>query len=99
MGMINKERKKMAMMLIEATMPNSFNTLLSVKINVAKPEAVVRLVISVALPIFIITLCKDLTMFPCLANSCWYLLIKKIQLGTPITIIKGGISAVKMVIS
>ena len=32
-------------------------------------------------------------------TSCWYLLIKKIQLGIPITIINGGIKAVKTVIS
>ena len=87
------------MMLIEATIPNSFNTLLSVKIKVAKPDAVVKLVIIVALPIFIITLYNDLTLLPCLATSCWYLFIKKIQFGIPITIIKGGISAVSMVIS
>ena len=54
----------MAMILMGAIIPNSFNTVC--QNNVAKPEAVVRLVISVALPIFIITLCKDLTMFPCL---------------------------------
>ena len=87
------------MMLIEATIPNSFNTLLSVKIKVAKPDAVVKLVISVALPIFVITLCKDFTLLAFLATSCWYLLIKKTQFGIPITIIKGGISAVKIVIS
>ena len=84
---------------MEATMPNSFRILLSVKIKVAKPEAVVRLVIKVAFPIFMITRCKDLIMLPCLATSCWYLLIRKIQLGTPMTIIKGGIRAVKTVIS
>ena len=99
MGMINKESIKIKMILIDATIPNSFNTLLSVRIKVAKPDAVVRLVISVAFPIFIITLRRDLNMFPCFAISCWYLLIKKIQLGTPITIIKGGISAVRIVIS
>ena len=32
-------------------------------------------------------------------EGCWYLLIKKIQLGIPITIINGGIIAVKTVIS
>ena len=50
-GMINKESIKMAMILIEATIPNSFNSLLSVMINVAKPAAVVILVIKVAFPI------------------------------------------------
>ena len=41
---------------MDATVPNSFKILLSVKIKVANPHAVVMLVIRVALPIFEITL-------------------------------------------
>ena len=67
--------------------------------NVAKPAAVVKLVINVAFPTLEITLCNDLALFPCFFISCWYLLIKKIQFGMPITIISGGIIAVKTVIS
>ena len=87
------------MMFKEATIPNSVNNSLSVAIKVAKPAAVVKLVIKVALPTFEITRCKDLALLPCFFISCWYLLIKKIQLGIPITIISGGIIAVKTVIS
>ena len=39
------------------------------------------------------TRCRDLALFPCLLTSCWYLLIKNIQLGIPMTMIRGGISA------
>ena len=99
MGIMSNESKNIAMMFIEATTPNSLRILLLVKIKVANPEAVVKLVIKVAFPIFAITRCKDLAWFRCLAISCWYLLIKKIQFGTPITIIKGGIKAVSTVIS
>ena len=84
---------------MEATMPNSLRSLLSVIINVAKPEAVVTLVIRVALPIFEITRCSDKAWFPCFFTSCWYLFIRKIQLGIPITMINGGIRAVRTVIS
>ena len=52
------------MILNEATTPNSFNKLLSVIINVAKPEAVVTFVINVALPTLVITRCKDFTLLP-----------------------------------
>ena len=67
--------------------------------NVANPDAVVTLVIKVALPTLVMTRCSDFTLLPCSLTSCWYLLIKKIQLGIPITMIKGGISAVSTVIS
>lgn len=86
-------------MLKEATTPNSFNRVLSVNIKVANPEAVVTLVIKVAFPTLVITRCSDLTLLPCSLTSCWYLLIKKIQLGIPITIISGGIKAVETVSS
>jgi len=89
----------MAMIFILATVPNSFRRELSVRINVAKPEAVVTFVIKVALPTLVITRCNASILFPCFLYSCWYLLIKKIQLGTPITIISGGIRAVNTVIS
>ena len=60
----------MARMLKDATVPNSFNKVLSVIINVAKPEAVVTLVIKVAFPIFVITRCNDFALLPCLLTSC-----------------------------
>ena len=41
---------------MDATAPNSFSILLSVKIKVAKPHAVVMFVIKVAFPILEITL-------------------------------------------
>ena len=55
MGMINNDSRNIAIIFIEATVPNSFNILLSVKMKVANPEAVVKFVINVALPIFMIT--------------------------------------------
>ena len=67
--------------------------------KVAKPEAVVVLVIRVAFPTLVMTRCSDLALFPCLLTSCWYLLIKNIQFGIPMTMIRGGISAVSTVIS
>ena len=98
-GMINKAKKKIAMILIEAIIPNSTSSCDFVNIKVAKPEAVVRLVIKVALPTLVITRCSDLAWFPCFLISCWYLLIRKIAFGTPITIISGGIKPVNTVIS
>ena len=86
-------------MLMEATIPNSLSRSLSNMMKVAKPEAVVMLVIKVAFPILEITRCKESAWFPCFFTSCWYLLMRKIQLGIPITIISGGIRAVRMVIS
>jgi len=87
------------MMFIEARIPNSLSNWLFTKTKVAKPDAVVMFVINVAFPILEITLCNDFALFPCFLTSCWYLLIKKTALGTPITIIKGGIKADKTVIS
>ena len=98
-GMISRQSKNMARIQIEATIPNSFSSWLFVKINVAKPLAVVTLVINVAFPTLAITRCRDFAWLPCCFISCWYLLIKKIQLGIPITMISGGIKAVKTVIS
>ena len=54
--MIKIHNTKIAKILREATIPNSSSSLLSVIINVANPEAVVTLVIKVALPILVITL-------------------------------------------
>ena len=58
-GMISNERINMPIILIEATIPNSFKSLLSVIIKVANPEAVVIFVIKVAFPILEITRCND----------------------------------------
>ena len=55
MGIKRSDRMKIPITFIEAIIPNSFNNLLSVRIKVANPEAVVRLVIKVAFPIFTIT--------------------------------------------
>ena len=52
------------MMFMEATTPNSFNNTLLVRIKVAKPDAVVRLVIRVAFPTFVITRCNDFALLP-----------------------------------
>ncbi len=57
-------------MFTDAKIPNSRNKLLLTKTKVAKPEAVVILVIKVALPILAITLCKDLAWLPCFFISC-----------------------------
>ncbi len=51
-------------MLNEETIPNSFNNSLLVMIKVAKPAAVVKLVIKVAVPTLVITLCNALALFP-----------------------------------
>ena len=97
--MISKLSKNIAMILILATTPNSLSSELSVRIKVANPDAVVMLVIKVALPTLVITRCNAFTWLPWFLYSCWYLLIKKIQLGIPITIMSGGIIAVSTVIS
>ena len=59
MGIIKRDKTKIPMILIDATIPNSFNSLLSVTIKVANPEAVVTLVIKVAFPIFEMTRRRD----------------------------------------
>jgi hypothetical protein len=50
-----KQRKNKATILSEETIPNSLRISLLVIINVAKPAAVVRLVIKVAVPTLVIT--------------------------------------------
>jgi len=97
--MIRSESRKIQRILMEATIPNSVSSLLSVIIKVAKPEAVVTFVMRVAFPIFEITRCNERAWFPCFLTSCWYLLMRNIQLGIPITMISGGIKAVRTVIS
>ena len=57
-------------MFIEAIIPNSFRSLLSVKMNVEKPQAVVKFVIKDAFPIRIITCSRDLDWLPCSLTSC-----------------------------
>jgi len=54
-GIISKHNRKIAMILREATIPNSVSNLLCVIIKVAKPDAVVTLVIKVAFPTLEIT--------------------------------------------
>mgnify|MGYP000182441890 CR=1 FL=1 len=89
----------MHIILINETIPNSTIILELVNTNVPKPRAVVALVRKVALPTFWIINSKDLILLLLFLNSCWYLLIKKMAFGTPITIINGGIKAIKTVIS
>ena len=91
--------KNIPKIFIDATIPNSFKILLSVKMKVANPSAVVKFAKSDAFPILIITFFNDLILSLFLIISCLNLFIKKIQFGTPITIIKGGIKAVNTVIS
>ena len=81
----------------EAIIPNSNRMELLVKMNVAKPAAVVVFVKKVAFPIFCIPRASALALLPWLRSSLWYLLIRNTQLGTPITIIKGGTNAVSIV--
>ena len=70
MVITNKHRINKAMIFNAATMPNSLSNLLSVKANVANPEAVVTLVINVAFPTLVITRCKDFALLPCFFISC-----------------------------
>ena len=69
-GIMSKHNMKIAIILSDATVPNSVSNLLCVIINVANPDAVVVFVIKVALPTFVITRCKDLALLPCLLTSC-----------------------------
>ena len=93
-----KEIKKTTSILIDATIPNWTNKSVLVIIKVENPAAVVALVMNVALPTFWIVLDIAFILLPWSLHSKWYLFNKKTQLGIPITIIKGGISAVKKVI-
>ena len=58
---MSRDNRNIPNMLILATIPNSFNNELSVSIKVAKPEAVVILVIKVALPTLAMTRWSALT--------------------------------------
>jgi hypothetical protein len=58
MGMIIRHKKNRATILNEDMIPNSFNNSLLVMIKVAKPAAVVKFVIKVAVPTFVITRCN-----------------------------------------
>ena len=59
MGIISRESTKIPRMFREATIPNSVSSLLSVMMKVANPEAVVTLVIRVALPMREMTRCRE----------------------------------------
>ena len=84
--------------LREATKPNSNKMVVWVKQKTANPMAVVRLAKNSVTLIFSNAVSNALNLLPYLAYSRWYLLIIRIQLGTPITIIRGGINPVKTVI-
>ena len=60
----------MLKIFIEARIPNSLRSSLFTKTKVAKPDAVVILVINVALPILEITRCNALACCPCNFISC-----------------------------
>jgi hypothetical protein len=51
-GINNIDKKNIPIMFNAATIPNSVNILLLVIINVANPDAVVRLVKNMAFPVF-----------------------------------------------
>jgi hypothetical protein len=63
MGMIIRHKKNRTI-LNEDMIPNSFNNSLLVMIKVAKPAAVVKFVIKVAVPTFVITRCNARALFP-----------------------------------
>ena len=99
MGIMIKHKRNNPMMFNDVTIPNSINKSLLETIKVAKPMAVVRFVIKVAIPILVVTRCNALALFPCTLYSWWYLLVRNIQFGIPMTMIKVGTKAVKTVIS
>ena len=67
---------KAAMMFKDDTTPNSTRSGLWVKMNVAKPNAVVALVSKVALPTLATMRFSANILFPWRLNSAWYLLTK-----------------------
>jgi len=79
-------------------MPNSRSTSLRVTARVAKPEAVVRLVIRVAVPMRMITRCRALILLPYRENSKLYLFSIYMLFSMPMMISRGGIIPVRMVI-
>ena len=70
---------KIAKILSDATIPNYMHCCELCNYKCSKVSHLI-FVINVALPILVITLCSDLALFPCSLTSCWYLLIRKIQL-------------------
>ena len=61
-GIMSKHNMKIAIILSDATVPNSVSNLLCVIINVANPDAVVVFVIKVALPTFVTVSYTHLTL-------------------------------------
>ena len=61
--------RKVAMILSPATIPNSAKILISVTTRTKNPTAVVKFVMSVTIPIFLIILVNALIWFPWLAYS------------------------------
>ncbi len=64
MGISISDKRYNPIMLKEATIPNCLKISLLTITKVAKPAAVVRFVMNVALPIFIITRCKAFILLP-----------------------------------
>jgi hypothetical protein len=94
----NNQAQECTTMLNDEIIPNSFKISLLVIMKVANPAAVVKLVIKVAVPTLVMTLCCS----GFITVSAIFLLVlisKKIQFGIPITITKVGTSAVRTVIS
>ena len=60
---------KVARILIPATIPNSFRSLMSVVSSTKNPMAVVKLVMKVTIPIFLTIRLKALILLPCFTNS------------------------------
>ena len=83
---------------MEAMMPNSTSNSLPVIVKAAKPAAVVEFVRRLALPIREIILDKAFTLFPCSRYSPRYLLRRKMEFSTAITIKSGGKIPVSIVI-
>ena len=74
--MTTMEITNMPRMFRAVTTPNCFSIWLWVKMNVANPRAVVKLVSNVALPTLTIIRCKAIALMPCRLYSAWYLLTK-----------------------
>lgn len=83
--------KYVAITLIAATTPNSTSMELLVKYNTPKPMAVVMLAKNKVIPMVSILRCRAFILLPWAKNSPWYLLMRKIQLGKPITMMSGAI--------
>src|SRR5688500_15607625 len=81
-----------------ATTPNSTSIVLLVKYRTPKPMAVVILARNRVMPIVSMVRASAFTLLPCMENSLWYVLMRTIQVGRPITIMSGAIRPLSTVI-